>query len=70
VEQNPQPRLAYSIDEVAEMACCGRDTIYRALHEGRLHAKKLGRLTRIPADEAKRFIDSLPDASLQKPGTG
>lgn len=66
----PETKLAYSVAEVARMSGCGRDTIYRALHEGRLHAKKLGRLTRIPADEAKRFINALPDADLRKHPSG
>lgn len=63
-------RLAYSVDEVARMAGCGRDTIYRAIREGRLTAKKLGRLTRIPAADAQRFIDDLPDLHLPDPDTG
>jgi excisionase family DNA binding protein len=70
VNSDPQQRLAYSIEEVARMAGCGRDTIYRALREGRLQAKKLGRLTRIPADEAKRFVASLPDAPLRRRDDG
>jgi excisionase family DNA binding protein len=63
-------RLAYSIDEVARMAGCGRDIIYRAIQDRQLKAKKLGRLTRIPADEARRFIENLPDLELPKPDDG
>lgn len=63
-------RLAYRIDEMARMTGCGRDIIYRAIQDGRLKAKKLGRLTRIPADEARRFIDNLPDLELPKPDDG
>lgn len=64
MEQQFQNRLAYSVAEVARMAGCGRDTIYRAIREGYLKPKKLGRLTRIPADEAQRFINDLPDLKL------
>lgn len=63
-------RLAYSIDEMARMTGCGRDIIYRAIQDHQLKAKKLGRLTRIPADEARRFIDSLPNLELPKPDGG
>lgn len=63
-------RCAFGGHWKKQLVGCGRDTIYRALNAGELHAKKLGRLTRIPADEAKRFIDSLPDAKLHKPGSG
>lgn len=70
MDPNSSNRLAYSVDELARMAGCGRDTIYRAIREGRLTAKKLGRLTRIPAAEAERFIDGLPHLRLPKPDTG
>lgn len=70
MDRNVSNRLAYSVDEVARMAGCGRDTIYRAIREGRLTAKKLGRLTRIPAADAQRFIDDLPDLRLPDPDTG
>lgn len=62
---DPEVRLAYSIDELARCIGCGRDTIYRVIREGRLKAKKLGRLTVIEADEARRFISNLPDLHLR-----
>ena len=56
----PVERLAYSIKEVADAAGCGRDKVYDAIRNGRLRAHKWGSRTIVPADEARRFIDSLP----------
>lgn len=56
----PVTRLAYSIKEVAEAAGCGRDKVYDAIRNGQLRAHKWGARTIVSADEARRFIDSLP----------
>ena len=57
-------KLAYSVDETAIRTGCGRDTIYAAIREGRLEAKKLGRRTLITEPALRRFLDGLPALQL------
>ena len=38
----------------------GRDTIYKAIHTGRLPARKLGRRTIVLASDLQAFLESLP----------
>jgi len=38
----------------------GRDTLYKAIHAGRLPARKLGRRTIIIANDLQQFLESLP----------
>jgi len=54
-------KLGYSIPALAEAADVSRSKLYEELAAGRLKAKKFGSRTIIPADEAKRWLDSLPD---------
>ncbi len=54
-------RLAYSVDDFAELVGVGRTKIYQEIRDGRLRAKKLGSRTLIPGKVAADFIDSLPD---------
>jgi len=53
-------RAAYSIAEVIALSGLGRDTIYKAIHEGRLKARKLGRRTLILPSDLQAFFESLP----------
>lgn len=55
-------RLAYSIESFAEAANIGRTSIYEAIRDGRLKAKKCGSRTLIPASAADDFFANLPDA--------
>jgi excisionase family DNA binding protein len=57
-------RLAYSIDELAVLAGCGRDKIYQAIRENKLDARKLGRRTLITVSAAREFLDDLPPLQL------
>jgi len=57
-------KMAFSVDEAAVRANIGRDGIYQAIREKRLHAKKLGRRTLITADALRRFLDNLPVLEL------
>ena len=41
-----------------------RSTIYRAVHDGRLALKKVGRSSFITAASAIAFVEGLPDAPL------
>jgi excisionase family DNA binding protein len=52
-------KLAYSIEEVAEMTAIGRSRLYAAIREGRLVAHKFGRRTVIRSESLKAFLDSL-----------
>ena len=54
-------RLGYSPDEIGQAGGPGKSEVYEALRSGELKAKKFGRRTIIPADEARRWIASLPD---------
>jgi hypothetical protein len=54
-------RLGYSLDSLAEATDASRSILYQELSSGRLRAKKLGARTIIPADEARRWLQSLPD---------
>lgn len=60
-------KLAYSVDELAVLAGCGRDKLYEAIRDKKLVAKKLGRRTLICRGDADRFLDSLPALELGQP---
>jgi len=53
-------RTAYSIAEVMAQSGLGRDTIYKAINQGRLKARKLGRRTIILASDLQAFLEALP----------
>jgi excisionase family DNA binding protein len=53
-------KLAYSVDEAALRANIGRDSIYKAIRNRSLEAKKAGRRTIITAEALRRFLDELP----------
>jgi len=52
---------ALSIADACEMAGVGRTTIYAAIAEGRLKARKLGRRTLILRDDLTQFLVALPE---------
>jgi excisionase family DNA binding protein len=56
-------RAAHSIVEICVLTGLGRDTIYAAIRNGRLSARKLGRRTLITDSDLRRFLASLPKAS-------
>ena len=53
-------KLAYSIPEVQAKAGLGRDTIYDAIRNGHLVARKHGRRTLILASELEAYLAQLP----------
>jgi excisionase family DNA binding protein len=53
-------RLAFSIMEVTASTGLGRDTVYKAIREGRLIARKFGRRTLITERDLRAFLDGLP----------
>lgn len=52
---------ALSISDACEMSGVGRTTIYAAIAEGRLKARKLGRRTLILRDDLTHFLVALPE---------
>ncbi|NLG84189.1 MAG: helix-turn-helix domain-containing protein [Firmicutes bacterium] len=48
----------YTPEEVANLLKINRETLYRWVREGRIKAKKIGTLLRIPESELKRFLES------------
>jgi excisionase family DNA binding protein len=55
-------RRAHTILETCALTGLGRDTIYTAIRDGRLVARKLGRRTLITDDDLRRFLAELPRA--------
>ncbi len=63
-KQPDTQRSAYSPREIAKRWGCGHDKVYGEIRAGRLHAKKIGKLSRITAEEERRYLASLPDLEL------
>ena len=59
-----QKRLL-SIDNSAIAAGCGRWSIYKAISDGKIEAKKLGRRTLVVAESLYAYIDGLPRAEIR-----
>ena len=59
-EITPRSRVAYSVAETMALSGLGRDTIYKAIHAGRLPARKMGRRTIVLASDLQAFLESLP----------
>jgi excisionase family DNA binding protein len=52
--------LAYSIAEACAAARAGRTSIYAAIRDGALIARKRGRKTIILSDDLRRWVESHP----------
>jgi excisionase family DNA binding protein len=61
------PQRAFSIDEFCRRFGVGRTKVYEEIKFGRLPARKIGRRTIIPADDAEGWLQHLP---LMKPTSG
>jgi len=59
---NPPDSLAYSIDDFSRAFRIGRTLIYALIKQGKLTARKVNGRTIITADDAERWLDSLPTA--------
>ena len=57
-------KLAFRLKEFLKIAGIGKDAAYQAIREGRLVARKQGKLTIILASDAERFLASLPRLEL------
>lgn len=55
-DRNSPPRLAYRVDEVAEMLGVGRRTVERAVSDGRLRSSKRLGVRLIDAESVKELL--------------
>jgi excisionase family DNA binding protein len=53
-------KVAYRINEAADVAGVGRDGIYDAIRSGKLIARKYGKRTIITAGDLQAFLAALP----------
>jgi excisionase family DNA binding protein len=58
-------RRAHSITETCALLGLGRDSIYAAIRDGRLVARKFGKRTVIVDDDLRQFLSELPRAGCQ-----
>jgi hypothetical protein len=61
--QFPDGKLAYSIKRFADLTDFGRSTIYEAIKDGSLVARKRGARTVITASDGMRWLRNLPPAN-------
>lgn len=54
-------KFAYTIKEVQEAGGGGHSTVYKAINEGKLKAKKRGRSTIILAPDFAEYLKNLPN---------
>lgn len=50
----------YTIGELSKIASIGRTSLYKAISERRLVARKIGRRTLILAEDFQKFTQALP----------
>jgi hypothetical protein len=55
----PASKLAYSIPEVMVLADAGRTSVYRAIKQGDLIARKRGRRTLVLAHDLEQWLSSM-----------
>ncbi len=58
--REPRKAFAYSVEEAAKIAGLSRSSIYLALGDGRLTARKAGRRTIICPEDLQKFVRDLP----------
>ena len=61
----PTDKLAYSISEVGQLSGLGRSSIYKAIAEGSLVARKSGRRTVILAADLAEWLRSMSPVPTQ-----
>jgi len=54
-------KIAYRIDEFCEAFGVGRTKVFDEIKDGRLKVRKAGRMTLIRADDARAWLDALPE---------
>ena len=61
-------RLAYSVDEVAQLTGLSRDLLYDEMRRGNLAYLKVGRRRLITRQHLDQFLNSPPESSARAPG--
>ena len=56
-----EKKLSYSIPEVSRETGLGKTTVYKAISDGHLRAKKFGNRTLILSIDLDQFLNSLPE---------
>jgi excisionase family DNA binding protein len=54
------PRQMLTVAQAVQTSGIGRTSLYAAIRDGRLEARKHGRRTLVPAAALARMLDSLP----------
>ena len=62
-EQQPVPRLFYSVTEFARACGLSRQTVYNQINAGNIHVRCVGERKLIPVDVARKWAENLPDSS-------
>jgi excisionase family DNA binding protein len=57
--------LAFTVDEAIKESRIGRSSIFEAISDGRLKAKKFGRKTLILRDDLNEFLQALPNRAAR-----
>jgi excisionase family DNA binding protein len=52
-------RLLFKVSEAAEQLGLSRATVYKEIARGAIKPVKIGAATRLPAEELRRYVDSL-----------
>lgn len=52
------PRVAFSLEEARAATGIGRNTLLKAIREGKLRVKRLGKRVIIPASALEEFLNS------------
>ncbi|TWB62233.1 helix-turn-helix domain-containing protein [Nitrospirillum viridazoti] len=66
MEKQTVARVVYSVEEFCTATNTSRSTFYREVNAGRLKPLKRGRRTMITAEEAARWLASLPAMNGEK----
>ena len=53
-------KFAYSVNEICTLAGLGRDSVYQAIRNGKLVARKYGKRTLVIDEDLRAFLRSLP----------
>jgi excisionase family DNA binding protein len=67
VAGTPDEKLAWSVDEAAQIFGIGRSAIYEEIRSGRLRARKVGARTIILKEDGLAFLRSLPAVRTRSP---
>ncbi|EKS34347.1 hypothetical protein [Afipia broomeae] len=64
------PRTAHTIDQLIDEGTLNRTAIFKAIADGKLVAKKLGRRTIVLDEDYRAFLKNLPPARELKGSAG